>query len=175
MQIRASWCSPWPWSMASSHRSQTWRRGYIISLHGRSQAEYLLGSRVASGPGVCSSDPLCFQPVPAAAFVRFSSFTVRQQHGLMGCLTASLEKLPLGWSGPTQTRADGLTHSHVAPLTLCAVLCGWVMSHCSLLSLMWRAVGRSVWPHSATLLLQSGSDLTPLPSHSYAISLLLTY
>lgn len=37
-----------------------------------------------------------------------------------------------------------------APLTFCAVFSGWVMSHCSPLSLMQRATGRSRCPHSAT-------------------------
>lgn len=37
-----------------------------------------------------------------------------------------------------------------APLTFCAAFSGWVMSHCSPMSLMQRATGRSRCPHSAT-------------------------
>lgn len=61
------------------------------------------------------------------------------------------------------------------PLTLCAVFSGWVMSHCSPLSLMQRAMGRSLWPHSATSTLQSGCDLTPLTSRSHYFRKLLIY
>lgn len=50
----------------------------------------------------------------------------------------------------SRRQSDRQKHSHVTPLTLCAVFSGWVMSHCSPLSLMQRAVGRSLWPHSAT-------------------------
>lgn len=50
----------------------------------------------------------------------------------------------------SRQQSDRQKHSHVTPLTLCAVFSGWVMSHCSPLSLMQRAVGRSLWPHSAT-------------------------
>lgn len=51
---------------------------------------------------------------------------------------------------PTLGQADRQKHSHVPPLTLHAVFSGWVMSHCSLLSLLQQAIGWSGWPHSAT-------------------------
>lgn len=51
---------------------------------------------------------------------------------------------------PTVGQADRQKHSHAPPLTLRAVFSGWVMSHCSLLSLLQQAIGWSGWPHSAT-------------------------
>lgn len=85
-----------------------------------------------------------------------SSLHHRMMHSLI-CLTTSSRRLPLAFrhaSVPANLQrdqqSDGQKRSHVPPLTLCAMFSGWVMSHCSLLSLMQRAMGRSDWPHSAT-------------------------
>lgn len=150
-----------------------------------SQAVYLLGSRVPSDPGDRSSDPLLFffffynlsRLLCLRDFLASLSGS-SMDDGMSDCIIRKaatwLERAHPDTDTLTDRRADWRTVMW-RPLTLCAVLSGWVMSHCSLLSLMWWAVGRSDWPHSATSLLQSGSDLTPLPSHSYDISLLFIY
>lgn len=73
------------------------------------------------------------------------------------CLTTSPRRLPHVFrhvSVPTHIRrdqqSDRQTRSHVHPLTRRAMFTGWVMSHCSLLSLSQQAIGWSDWPHSAT-------------------------
>lgn len=134
----------------------------------RSQAKPL-GSHVGSEAGTHSSDVLFFQPglaVLCITFMRLSSLTVQRA---LPPNRMMLSPLSLGYApsnhifttaatwhecdhpdieGPT----DRQKRCHVPPLTLCAVFSGWVMSHCSLLSLMQKAMGWSDWPHSATFI-----------------------